>query len=99
MFTNHCGDLIYIRYYNYFTCSITVYTTIIYFIQAYKGKSQYKVATDTCEKETPRSSSKRSYKAMEATDLTDYESNMDMHVSESEGKIQDGIYTDFILAS
>ena len=60
-------------------------------MQTYKNKGQSEVKIDTYDKEISRSSSKRSYNAMEETDITIYEGAMDLCGTKSKDSKQDGI--------
>ena len=63
-------------------------------MQVYKSKSQSVVETDFFDPETSRSSCKRSYNAMEGTDIT---SSVDRLDTENENNKRDGIYI-FVLS-
>lgn len=62
--------------------------------QAYRNENQFKVTSDTCDKEISRSNSKRSHDAMEETDhnVTNYEAAMNVCMSECEDNKQDSMY-------
>ena len=67
-------------------------------MQAFTNKSQYELKTDTYDKHVSRNSCKRTYNAMEETDIINCEDAMDFCASKSEDNKQDGTLDTCVLS-
>lgn len=68
----------------------------MWYVQAYKGKSQHKAEID---KGTSKSTGKRSHDAMEETDGSNCEGDMDVCISDCKDNKQNGICQRFCVPS